>query len=921
MTPERWRQINQVFNEALALPAAERAAFLAHACAGDDEVRRRVEAMLAADAQDDLLVDRPVHEAAAGLISHADFAAMESGTFIGRKIGSYRLLQEIGRGGMGKVYLARDERLDRQVALKLLPASLTGDAGRVARFQREARAASALNHPNILTIYDFGQESGEHYIASEFVEGRMLRSLIGSPELTLNQTLDIIIQVVGALDAAHRARIIHRDIKPENIMLRPDGYVKVLDFGLAKLTETESPTGSSRDTAETKASDNASGFETQTGFVLGTVNYMSPEQARGQKTDNRTDIFSLGVVFYELITGERPFRGRTRNHVLVEILDNDPPPLNLLAEKEDSNAAELQRIISRALAKPPDERYQSAAEMLDDLKRLKQELEFTAKLRGDSAELALRSKDKSEPSAKPSAVESQSKNSHGQAAARATSESFSRFGFLRSRLRLTVFALAVVALMAAGGVFAERWLNGRGAALDSVAVLPFANASGDPQMEYLPDGLTESLIGSLSQLPSLRVMARNTVFTYKGREVDPRQVGGDLNVRAVVTGRVRRQGDRLLIRAELVDATDGARLWGEEYERPLADIPTVEREITREISEALRLRLSGAEQRQIAKRQSDSSEAYRLYLLGRHLYLQHTPAGYEQALAYFNQAIALDPNYALAHAGVSLVYSTISAQILPPAEAMPKARQAALTAIRLDETLPEAHNALALVRSWGDWDWAGAESEYKRAIELNPNFILAITHYCGLLLSQGRFEEALAEARRSQELDPLSFQAHYSLARVYFFARRYEQALSYSRKMVELSPNIATAHAILGLVLSQQGKHEEAISELRRGFDLNRQHSHRAWLAYGYARAGRRDEALKLLRKLESLATRERVSPIYIARIYCGLGDRENALAWLRKAYDERSDHMLIIGVDPAYDPLRSDPRFIEMLRGIGLKP
>ncbi len=928
MTPERWQQINQVFDEAFEQPAAERAAFLTRVCAGDEELRRRVEAMLAADAQADLLLDRPAQAVAAELLSAETSSTHESEILSGHTIGSYRLLREIGRGGMGKVYLARDERLDRRVALKLLPAGLTDDADRVARFQREARAASALNHPNILTIYDFGQDADQHYIAAELVEGRTLRALIGQPGCTLNQALDIAIQIASALAAAHAAGIVHRDIKPENVMLRTDGFVKVLDFGLAKLTELKA-----RDWDILRTSDGETGkptlplshspiltWATRPGILMGTVAYMSPEQARGLEVDARSDLFSLGVVLYEMLTGERPFTGETPTDVLAALIEREPPalPFGLLPEKADAAVrAELQRVVSRALAKPLDKRYQTAGEMLDELKRLRQELEFATKLRGDSAAKALRARTEA-GQATPADLPT---SPAGQATARPDARPIFRLSYLRRHRRLAVLALVTLVLLTVGGALAARWLIKRNSALNSIAVLPFVNVGNDSQMEYLSDGLTESLIGSLSQLPSLSVMARNTVFTYKGREVDPRLVGADLKVRAVVTGRVLRQGERLLIRAELVDTANGARLWGDEYERPLADLLTLERELTREISEALRPRLRSNEQRQLTSRQSANSEAYRLYLLGRHFWSQGTRATQEKALTYYNQAIALDPGYALAYAGIANVYAVSSSQYLPPSEAIPKARQAALTALRLDETLPEAHHALALVKFFGDWDWAGAEHEYKRALELNPSFVYGYAAYANLLAHQGRYEEALRAANRAQALDPLSSNASFSLGQIFYFARQYDRALVYFQKIVDLGQNTGGGHLQLGRTLSQQGKHQQAISELRQAFALNQQHTFRSWLAYGYARAGQRDEAWQLLRELEAVAKQDWVSPVHLARIYIALGDKDRAFDWLRKAYAEHSEYLLSLGQEPVYDPLRSDPRFTEMMRGIGLTP
>jgi serine/threonine-protein kinase len=490
-----------------------------------------------------------------------------------------------------------------------------------------------------------------------------------------------------------------------------------------------------------------------------------------------------------------------------------------------------------------------------------------------------------------------------------------------NRPRVIALALALIALVLAGLLWGRQLFATRGGAIDSVAVLPFANASNDPQMEYLTDGITESLIGSLSQLPALTVMARSTVFTYRGREADPRQVGEALKVRAVVTGRVERRGERLLIQVELVDASNGARLWGGQYPCSSADLPSVQDNITREISVALRLRLSGDQQKQIAKRQTADSEAYQLYLRGNHLYYQHTRESQEKALDYFNQAVALDPSYALAYAGIAHVYATFSAQYLPPGEAMPKARQAALTAIQLDEALPEAHFSLALVKVWGDWDWAGAERELKRAIELNPNFVNGRVAYANLLLQRGKFEEAERQLWLAKELDPLSPQVNVAEAKVLYFARRYDQAIAQNRKALELYPDNFGFHRALGLIFSLQGRNQEAINELRQALSLSAHYTNRAWAAYVYARAGQRVEALKILRVLEAQAKRERVSPAYIARIHIGLGEKDRAFEWLRTAYEERSDHLLSIGVDPVYDPLRSDPRFTELLRGIGLAP
>jgi serine/threonine-protein kinase len=751
-----------------------------------------------------------------------------------------------------------------------------------------------------------------HFIATEFVAGETLRALITRGELTLGVALDISLQTAGALAAAHYAGIVHRDVKPENIMVRPDGYVKVLDFGLAKLSE--------RLDAATKIS--RASFEavkTQPGIVMGTVSYMSPEQARGYDVDARSDIFSLGVVVYELIAGRGPFTGPSANDVIAALLNRAPPPLDNFIRQLPR---ELPRIVGRALVKSPDERYQQVVELQSDLKEMKQRLELEAQLPRsaqssgrDKSSLAIMVGRGARVGADQAIANTQT------FAARTTSEMGNWVNRGANRPRAIALALALIALVCAGLLWGRQMFATRGGAIDSVAVLPFANAGADPQMEYLSDGITESLIGSLSQLPALTVMARSTVFTYRGREADPRQVGEALKVRAVLTGRVERRGEHLLIQAELVDASNGARLWGEQYQRSIADLPAVQDDITREISAALRLRMSDPQRRQIAKRQTADSGAYQLYLRGNHLYYQESRESQEKALDYFNQAITLDPGYALAYAGIAHVYATFSAQYLPPGEAMPKARQAALTAIQLDEALPEAHFSLALVKLWGDWDWAGAERELRRAIELNPNFVNGRVAYANFLVQRGRFEEAEREIRLARQLDPLSARLGSAEGRVLYYARRFDQAIAYHRKALELYPDNFGLHRALGLIFSQQGRHQEAIDELRQTLALSPHYTNRAWAAYVYARADQRVEALKILRELEEQANRERVSPAYIARIYIGLGEKDRAFEWLRKAYEERSDHLLSIGVDPVYDPLRSDPRYIELLRGVGLAP
>jgi serine/threonine-protein kinase len=903
MTPERWKQIDQLLQEALERGPAERSAFLDRACGDDGELRHEVESLLGFHNRAETFIEKPPAVMAAALLE-----ATESR--VGQTIGHYEIIREIGRGGMGKVYLARDALLGRQVALKLLLPRFTEDAQRVRRLRQEARVASALNHPNIIIIYEIGEAStesgGVHFIATEFIEGRTLGALIRSGEMKIGEALEVAMQVAGALSAAHAAGVVHRDIKPENIMLRPDGYVKVLDFGLAKLNEHPANDHTRSDKVETDP-----------GVVLGTVSYMSPEQARGLETDARSDIFSLGVVLYEMITGRRPFEGETTVDVIASLLGKEPEPL---AEAATSAPGGLQRLVDRMLAKDCAGRFQTAEELRRAIKGLKQELGRP----GDYSTREFNSLSRLARRLGFSGAGDVAKMDTAEAPSPTTSSVSFLFGwFVHSPLRKAI-ALATLAVALTGCILGWRWLgwrwlDSRGAPINSIAVLPFANAVTDPQMEYLSDGITESLSQHLSQLPGLRVMARGTVFTYKGREADPRQVGAALNVGAVVTGRVEQRGDRLIIDVELADARDGARIWGDQYNRPASDVLTVQEEIVRSVAYQLRLKLSGAEQHRLAKRYTENTTAYRLYLQGRYYFLQYDIEGEKKALEYFQQAVTADQNYALAYTGIADVYAELSGQYLAPGEAMPKAREAALKALALDDALAEARHSLAMIKWWADWDWPGAEREFLRALDLNPNAAWTYMYYADFLMRLKRFDEALVVARRGHELDPLSGPCNVVLSRALFYLDRCGQAIDQMRKTFGLDPNYAMGHEVIARCFARQGQYEQAIAEMRQMVALNQYDRQIAVMGSLYGIAGRRDEALQELAELKRRARRRRVSSVYLARIYSGLGDKERALDILYQSYAEHSDHLLVISIDPDFDGLRSEPRFVELLRRVGL--
>ena len=825
----------------------------------------------------------------------------------------YRIVSKIGAGGMGEVYLAEDTKLDRRVALKILPADVAADQTRMRRFVQEAKAASALNHPNIITIHEIEQGESLNFIATEFIDGETLRQRILAG-MKLEEILEVAIQAASALSAAHSASIIHRDIKPENIMIRRDGYIKVLDFGLAKLTER---TGSvSEPEAATRAMVN-----TDAGTVMGTAAYMSPEQAKGAQLDERTDLWSLGAVIYEMVTGHVPFFGETPTETISLILQREPTPLTRYAREVP---AELERIVNKTLTKNCEERYQSAKDLLIDLRNLKRKLEVDAEIeRTVSPEFR-----SAAPKSLTGSYQSTPATASGVAAATATATgtgTSSSAEYIVSGIKQhKLAALIAVVVLAVAALALTAYLRGRNApaSIDSIAVLPFENRSVDAETEYLSDGMAESLIYRLSQLPNLKVTPTSVAFRYKGQQVDTIKAGNELGVSAVLSGRITQRGDNLTISAELVDVRNGKLLWGEQYDRKMSDLLATQREIAREIVERLRLKVSG-EEKALAKHYTESNEAYQLYLKGRFYWNKRTEQGIRKSLEYYQQAIETDPNFALAYSGLADAYDLLGAPdatgALPANEAMPKAKAAALKALEIDDTLAEPHVSLAHVKYYYDHDFATAEREYKRAIELNPAYPTAYSWYAVYLMSVGRFDESLAQVRRALELDPLSLPINMALGWVLLTARQNDQSVEQLRKTLEMDPNFVLAHHRLGLAYEQQGKYDEAIVEFKQVITMTSgKPLGVAALGHAYAMSGKRAEAQKILAELLEQSKGSFVSPASVAVIFAALGDKDQAIAWLEKAEKERDGVLVRLKVDSRYDSLRSDPRFADLVRRVG---
>ena len=911
MKRERWQQIDNLLQSALARSPEERSAFLTRACDEDELLRSEVESLIASHEDASNFLETPMSQIAAELLVNG-----RAGLAVGQKIGPYKIVGSLGAGGMGEVYLAEDPRLGRKIALKLLPDYLTKDENRLRRFELEARAASSLNHPNIVTIFEIGEADGHHFIAGEFIDGVTLREHIttsriapnGSPNtpLKLSEILDLAVQIGEALAAAHAAGIVHRDIKPENIMVRHDAYLKVLDFGLAKLTER--PAFAIDAEGATRAP-----LKTNPGIVMGTVTYMSPEQARGLPVDARTDIWSLGVVLYEMATGRLPFEGETATDVILSIVEREPPPL---ARYSKDTPAELERIVSKALRKNKEERYQTAKDLALDLKSLKQELEVQTRLERSGESGAGRGErlvTSGEQMAMVTGPQSASRTA-GAGTIQPISSAEYIVSEIKSHKRSVVFGVAALVIAFAAIVY-FFYFSKAGETIDSVAVLPFVNVSNDPNTEYLSDGLSDSIIDTLSQLPNLKkVSAFNSVLRYKGKQVDAQAVGRELNVRAVLTGRLVQRGGDLLISAELVDVKDNKRLWGGRYNRKSADIFNLQGEIAREISEKLRLKLTGEQKERLAKPHTENAEAYQLFLQGRYYWHKSTDEARIESGEYFQRAIEKDPNYALAYAGLADSYAVMAFfGQMPPKQAWRKSEEAGVKALAIDDALGEAHFSLAVVKAWYDWDWPGGEREFKRAIELNPEFADAESHsmYAFLLDGMGRFDEAIAEAKRS----------HWLVEHILYHARRYDEALEEYRKVLEKDPNSINAHLGLGEVYVKQGRYEEALAEMLKARPLAKGPRQLARIGAVYGAAGKRDEAIKILEEVKGLTGKRYDLGTHIAAIYAALGDKDQAFAWLDNAYEAHTFVLIELKVNPMFDTLRSDPRFVDLLGRMRLAP
>src|SRR5436189_5078643 len=853
MTPARLRTIEEIYRTALDQEPDQIRAFLDTACEGDEVLRRKVEALLASRQRAGNFIENSAVGLAAKVIQngHGD-------SLVGETIGHYKISESIGSGGMGEVYLATDVTAGRKAALKLLPMRFTGDSNRLKRFQQEARAVVALNHPNILTVYEIGQDQSVHYIASELIEGETLRERLTRGRMQLSEAVDIAIQVASALAASHEAGIVHRDIKPENIMLRPDGYVKVLDFGIAKLAEQEVPVTVPTDEALLLV-------ETNLGSILGTVRYMSPEQARGAPVDKGTDIWSLGVVLYEMVTGHAPFTGETPGEAMSSILEMEPPPLTSYVAHAP---AELQQIINKTLRKDRKERYQSAHELLEALRDLRHKLEFKAELK-------------------------------------------------RSTATRKLAAFIVLAAIVVGAIFAFPMSRHRAVPLPffpekSIAVLPFLDLSETKDQEYFCDGMSEEILEALAKVEGLRVVARTSSFSFKGKSTDVSEVGKKLNVENVLEGSLRREGNRVRITAELINTRHGFHLWTETYDRQLEDVFALQDEITRSIVDALKIKLAVS----LPAHEQRNIEVYDLYLQGLYFSNKGSEEDLRRALSFFQRAVEKDPTFARAWTGIAKVWYFLADVYVKPLDAYPASKEAALKAIALDEKDAEAHCYLSESKRVLDWDLAGADAELNRALELDPNSAPAHFFLSLLPLFRGELPEGLRLVLEADKLDPVSPIISYVATAAYLANDRIDDAINEGQRTLLLDPNYFYLDSNLAAAYRDKGNFPEAIALYIKSQEATNLPS--SGLAITYTRMGRQMEARNILAQILQARETRYISAPVIAAAYVAFGDKEEAFRELERAYAEHSGILQWIAFLPEFRALHSDARFPDLVRRIG---